>query len=387
MITKSVTTDAVAVACPSPSCETVGGVVSFGLEMSVEARNILVIDFGQLGDVILSLPALGAIRRRFPGARVTVAVGGSAASVIEMAGVADEALAVDRVGLRDGPKHLSVLQIGKLVLEVRRRKFDFVIDLHSLSETNLLGFLSGAGQRLYARRPGRSLDYLANFRPAPALEDRSRHAIDRYLDVVAPLGVGEVSRVPRLAVREEDGRAVDEMLRKALAGGKTRGRRATAGGIGDGPLVGIFPGAGHPSRRWPVERFAELAWMLERNDSVRSVLFAGPEERRLVREALTNFPPSTVVLDRLTVPQLAAAAARLSVFVSNDTGPMHVAAAVGTPVVILMQHHPMFNCYIPPGDRHRVVAARTIGEITPDLAYTAARAAFTTERASSLFEG
>ncbi|MBV8858397.1 MAG: glycosyltransferase family 9 protein [Acidobacteria bacterium] len=355
--------------------------------MSFEARNILVIDFGQLGDVILSLPALSAIRRRFPKARVTVAVGGAAAAVVELAGVADEALAVDRVGLRDGPKHLSVWQIGKLVMEVRRRKFDFVVDLHSLSETNLLGFLSGAGQRLYARRPGRSLDYLANFRPAPPVEDRSKHAIDRYLDVVSPLGVGEVSRVPRLPVREEDGRAVDEMLRTALAGGKIRGRKATAGGLGDGPLVGIFPGAGHPSRRWPVDRFAELAWMLERNDSVRSVLFAGPEERKLVREALTKFPPSTVVLDRLTVPQLAAAAARLSVFVSNDTGPMHVAAAVGTPVVILMQHHPMFNCYIPPGERHRVVAARTIEEITADLAYTAARAAFTTERASSLFEG
>ena len=94
-----------------------------------------------------------------------------------------------------------------------------------------------------------------------------------------------------------------------------------------------------------------------------------------------------VVLDRLTVQQLAAAAARLSVFVSNDTGPMHIAAAVGTPVVILMQHHPMFNCYIPPGERHRVVAATAIEAITVELAYTAARAAFTTERASSLFSG
>jgi ADP-heptose:LPS heptosyltransferase len=186
-------------------------------------------------------------------------------------------------------------------------------------------------------------------------------------------------------VSEEDGRAVEEMLRKATQGGKAWGRRQTGGGAGDSPLVGIFPGAGHPSRRWPVERFAELAWMLERNDSVRSVLFAGPEERQFVREALPKFPPSTVVLDKLTVPQLAAAAARLSVFVSNDTGPMHIAAAVGTPVVILMQHHPMFNCYIPPGERHRVVAARTINEIGTDLAYAAARAAFTTERASSLF--
>jgi heptosyltransferase-1 len=354
---------------------------------SFDPRNILVIDFGQLGDVILSLPALAAVRRRFPRARVTVAVGGAAASVVEMAGVADEALPVDRVGLRDGPKHLSVWQIGRLVMEVRRRGFDFVIDLHSLSETNLLGFLSGAGRRLYARRPGRSLDYLSNFRPRPPVEDRSKHAIERYLDVLAPLGVGEVSRVPRLAVRDEDGRAVEELLRKAKSGGRVRRGRAAGEEGSGGPLVGIFPGAGHPSRRWPVERFAELAWMLERNDSVRSVLFAGPEERQFVREALSKFPPSTLVLDRLTVPQLAAAAQRVSVFVSNDTGPMHIAAAVGTPVVILMQHHPMFNCYIPPGDRHRVVAARTIDEISVDLAYTAARSAFTTERASSLFSG
>jgi ADP-heptose:LPS heptosyltransferase len=353
---------------------------------SFTPRNILVIDFGQLGDVILSLPALAAIRHKFPRARVTVAVGGAAAAVVEMAGVADEALPVDRVALRDGPKHLSVWQIGKLVLEVRRRKFDFVIDLHSLSETNLLGFLSGAGRRLYARRPGRSLDYLANFHPQPPSEDRSKHAIERYLDVLTPLDVGDVSRVPRLPVREDDGRAVEELLRKAKATGKTRSNRKTGDGD-DAPLVGIFPGAGHPSRRWPIERFAELAWMLERNDSVRSVLFAGPEERQLVREARTKFPPSTLVLDRLTVPQLAAAAARLSVFVSNDTGPMHIAAAVGTPVVILMQHHPMFNCYIPPGERHRVVAARTIEEISVDIAYTAARSAFTTERASSLFSG
>lgn len=342
--------------------------------MSFDPRNILVIDFGQLGDVVLSLPALAAVRHRFPRARITVAVGGSAAPVIEMAGVADEVLPVDRVALRDGPKHLSVWQIGKLVMDVRRRRFDFVIDLHSLSETNLLGYLSGARQRLYARRPTRSLDYLANFRPAPPVEDRKKHAIDRYLDVLKPLGVGEVSRTPRLSVRDEDGRAVSEMLRKAKA-------------KGDAPLVGMFPGAGHPSRRWPIERFAELAWMLERNDSVRTILFAGPEERSMVREARKAFPPSTVVLDKLTVPQLAAAAERVSVFVSNDTGPMHIAAAVGTPVVILMQHHPMFNSYIPPGERHRVVAARTVEAITAELAYEAARAAFTTERASSLFSG
>jgi ADP-heptose:LPS heptosyltransferase len=345
--------------------------------MNFDPQNILVIDFGQLGDVVLSLPALHAIRAKFPRARITVAVGKPGKLVVEMSNAADETLVVDRVSLRDGSKPLSIWRITRLVKEVRARRFDFVIDLHSLSETNLLGFLSGAPHRLYARRPTRSLDFLSNFRPRPAIEDRAKHAVDRYLDVVAPLGVEAttaVSRVPRLRTRVEDVRAVDEMLRKERAGT-------------DAPLIGMFPGAGHPSRCWPLARFCELAQKLENNDGVRTLVFAGPEERPLVKAMRAEFPRSAVIFDRLSVPQLAAAAARVSVFVSNDTGPMHIAAAVGTPVVILMSEHPMLHAYVPPGERHRVLHRPAIAQITTEEAYTATRSAFTSERATSLFAG
>src|SRR5215211_5719778 len=120
--------------------------------MTFDPRNILVIDFGQLGDVVLSLPALRAIRERFPQARITVAVGKPGTAIVELSGYADATLVVDRVALRDGPKPLSIMRIMQLVKEVRRAQFDFIIDLHSLYETNLLGFLSGAPKRLYARR-------------------------------------------------------------------------------------------------------------------------------------------------------------------------------------------------------------------------------------------
>src|SRR5918911_802348 len=138
-----------------------------------DPRNILVIDFGQLGDVVLSLPALRAIREKFPRARITVAVGKPGAPIIDLSGYGDATIIVDRVALRDGSKALALFRIGKIVKQVRRERFDFVIDLHSLSETNLLGFLSGAKTRLYARRPGRSLDFLSNFHPAPPIEDKS----------------------------------------------------------------------------------------------------------------------------------------------------------------------------------------------------------------------
>lgn len=341
--------------------------------LSFNPHNILVIDFGQLGDVVLSLPALRAIRERFPQAKMTVAVGKPGAEVITLSGFADTTMVVDRVALRDGPKLVSIGRIINFVKKVRREKFDFVIDLHSLSETNLLGFLSSAPKRLYSRRPGRSLDFLANFNPRPPVETdhRARHLIDRYLDVLIPLGVTNADRQPRLRVRPEDDTTLDRLLKKG---------KAESGSL----LVGLFPGAGHPSRRWPLERFAELADYLVRNAEVRPVIFAGPEERPLVAQMKSMFPQSAIILDRLSIPQLAAAQARMTVFVSNDTGPMHIAAAVGTPVVLLLDRRAP-ESYLPLGEHHRILYSGTIPEITVEEVYAATRAVLAGGRTDRLF--
>ena len=340
---------------------------------SFHPRNVLVIDFGQLGDVVLSLPALREVRKRFADARITVAVGKSAAEIVRLANVADVILAVDRVGLRDGSKLVSIVRLFKLVKQVRSAHYDFVIDLHSLSETNILGFLSGAPKRLYSRRPPRSLDFLANFEPRPPIEEdhRKRHLVDRYLDVLQPLGVSVAERMPRLHSRSNDDATIDKLLRKS---------KADSGS----PLVGIFPGAGHPTRRWPLKKFAELADYLVRNDGVRVILFLGPEEASLARDVKKEFPESTIVLDKLTIPQLAAAQARLAAFISNDTGPMHIAAAVGTPVVVLLQKRAPTS-YLPIGDRHKFISHVSIEEITVDEAYEAARSVLASARSASLF--
>ena len=341
--------------------------------MSFDPRNILIIDFGQLGDVVLSLPALHGIRERFPKAAITVAVGKPGAEVVELSGYADSTLMIDRVALRDGPKLVSLTRIARLVQGVRRSQFDFVIDLHSLSETNLLGFLSGAPKRLYSRRPTRSLDFLANFHPRPPLEvdHRRRHLIDRYLDVLIPLGVKDADRLPHLKTRAADDAAIEKILKQAEADVGT-------------PLVGLFPGAGHPSRRWPLERFAELADFLARNDQVRILVFLGPEERAFVQDIRRRFPPTTLILDKLTIPQVAAAQARLAVFVSNDTGPMHIASAVGTPVVLLLDKRAP-QSYLPQGDRHQIIYSSAINDVTVEEVYTAARTVLTGNRSATLF--
>ncbi len=332
--------------------------------MTFDPRNILVIDF---------VPALRAIRERFPHAIISVAVGKPGNEVVEMSGCANETIVVDRVGLRDGFKPLSILRILQVVKDVRRREFDFVIDLHSFSETNLLGFLSGARKRLFSRRPGRSLDFLSNFDPRPPVDDNDpdRHLVDRYLDVLVPLGISHEPRAPRLTTTPQDDRQIDTMLRKAGAE------------IG-APLVGLFPGAGHPGRCWPLERFAELADFLSRNDGVRPVVFLGPEERKNLPQVRSLFPKSCVLLDRLTIRQLAAAQARVAVFVSNDTGPVHIAAAVGTPIVVLIDR-PTHHAYVPLAESKRLIFSQAIGTIEVEEVYAETRELLVAGRTATLF--
>lgn len=306
----------------------------------------------------MSLPALRAIRARFPYAQITVAVGKPGGELIGLSGYANDVLEVDRVALRDGPKLLSIGRILKFVASVRKAKFDFVIDLHSLYETNLLGFLSGAPRRLYARRPNRSLDFLANFEPRPGKERNTAHLVDRYLDILKPLGIQNPPRTPTLKTSAAADFAVEALLKKE----KAQAREL---------LVGLFPGAGHAGRIWPLENFAELADHLIRNDRVRVVVFAGPEEREIVGQMRTLFPPTTIFFDRLTISQLVSAQARLTLFISNDTGPAHTAAAAGTPVIVLLDR-PDPHSFTPVGAHNRLICAPSITKIPVGDVYKAA---------------
>lgn len=340
--------------------------------MAFDPRNILVIDFGQLGDVVMSLPALRAIREKFPHAKITVAVGKPGKELLNLAGFADEILEVDRVSLRDGPTLVSIGRIAKFVATVRKQQFDFVIDLHSYYETNILGFLSGASHRLYSRRENRSLDFLGNFKPQPARERTTAHLVDRYLDLLKPLGIQDPPRTPVLRTRTADDRAVEALLKK---------EKAQSGEL----LAGIFPGAGNVSRLWPLAKFAEVADHLIRNDRVRVVVFAGPEERELVPKMRSVFPAKTIFFDRLTIPQLASAQARLTLFISNDTGPAHIAAAVGTPVVVVMDR-PEPNSYMPIGEQNRFIGGPLITKIPVIDVYRAAHEIISLNRTDRLLK-
>jgi len=311
-------------------------------------QNILVIDFGQLGDVVLSLPALKAIRHRFAASHIAVLTGMAAGDIVTLSGLVDEVIRVDRVELRDGPRLASIAKILRLVSDIRRRKIDLVIDLHSLSETNLLALLSGAKHRLLANRESRSIDMLSNFSPKPPKEDKAKHLSDRYLDVLIPLGINDAQRSIVIQNSPNENEFIQTHL---FSNASSR-------------LIGIFPGAGHPSRCWNLDNFAELARRIE-NASYVPVVFLGPEERPIKHRVVEIFPPAAIIVDGLSLAQFIAAVGQVDAFVTNDTGPMHLAACSGTPILLLLDKRAP-TTYLPLTNRLAVLKDKTIDEITVD---------------------
>ena len=273
--------------------------------------------------------------------------------VVELAQVADEVMAIDRVRLRDGAKARSIREIFGIVRDVRGRRFDLIVDLHSLSESNLLAYLSGARNRLLADRENRSLNLLCNFRPRPPREDKGKHLTQRYMDVLRPLGMTGANREFRFAAVPADVQCIEQHI---LTDAEAR-------------YIGLFPGAGHPSRCWPLGSFAELAGRLAA-DGFTPVVFLGPEEHNMRPAVEELFSPDVKIAEGLSIAQFIAAAALLDGFVTNDTGPMHLAACAGAPVVLVM-HEAAPRTYLPLTSRLAVVQETAIKDIPVDAVYNA----------------
>ena len=284
---------------------------------------ILAIRFARLGDVVLLLPALSSLKRAFPEARLTLLTGHRCTPIAELCPAVDETFAVDRVAMRDGSRSAALRDITRLVREVRRRRFDLVIDFHSFRETNLLTWLSGAPVRIGMKRyKAPYLNFCFN-RP-PVIEDKSLHVaamFEKAVETIIPLAeaVNKFSRATPLLQGEKWLCIPDELKHWACQIGHNPSR------------VAFYIDAPVSERIWPPERFAAVAdFAIERWAALPLVIASQqrPDLVERVKQASRN-PNELRVFSDLTVPQVAALIASARVFISNDTGPMHIGPALG----------------------------------------------------------
>ncbi len=272
-------------------------------------QNILTIKLRYLGDVLLATPAWQALKAAYPGARLTVIVNRGTEDILLSNPHVDEVLSLERG---------SIVQQYRFVATIRRRHFDTVVDLTDGDRAAFLTWISGAPVRI-----GFNADHRWTGRCYTTVvpSDAAAHRIERDLSALAPLAIPVIDRIPRMWLTEEDHTAAEELLRRV-------------GVQSVGPLVVIQPGARYWFKAWPSERFAELADRLADRYGCQVLVAGSPQEAALVQTVVTQAKSRLISIAGLSrVRTLAALLKRSALFVGNDTGAMHIAAAVGTPLV------------------------------------------------------
>ena len=281
---------------------------------------VLVIAFRALGDMVLITPVVRALKQRDGADSLTLLVDALGAEVFERNPWVDELIVVDRAVQRRRPLTARLAADWALVQRLRAGRFEVCVDLFSGPRSAWLARLSGAPVRYGQSVRGRGRDWLYTH-PIP-VEEVGRHLVLQKLDIVRPV-VGEAPRDVSLELSVDAGeRAWAERV------------LAERGVTSDRPLVGLFPGGGWGHKCWPAERFAALGDRLA--DAAQVLVVGGVRDREACRAVAREMRRPPVLFDGLTsLRQTMALIARTDVFISNDTGPMHVAVALGRPTIAL----------------------------------------------------
>ena len=290
-----------------------------------DAREILVVRLDNLGDLLMSTPAIAAIGHSSPEARVTLLASKAGASAASHLPGVDAVIAYDAPWVKGqaGSAHTD----RRMIAELKRGRFDaaviFTVCTQSALPAAMLCRLAGIPLRLAHSREN-PYDLLTDWVPdRDVVGDGMRHEVQRQLDLVRSVGFSTPDQRLRFRCLPMD---VLSLRRKFVQ----------AGGDLSRPYVMVHPGATAASRRYPAERFGMAAQAIGERSGCQTVFSGGHDELDLVVRARQHLRQPVISLaGQLTLGELAALVADARVVVCNNSGPAHLAAALGTPVAVL----------------------------------------------------
>ena len=288
----------------------------------ISNMNILIVKLSAIGDVIHTLPALAALRKLYPDANITWVIEEASSDLIK------DHPHLDRVVISRRKRWIDDLRHGRIgkpfnemksfLKELKAQSYDLVIDFHGLLKSAIIVFLSSGKRKLgYDSMQEMSGFFLNEKIP----EDMNKHAVDRYLDFLRYLGAD--IKVPEflIPVREENISRIDGLLQANNIDKKDR-------------FVAVSPIALWDTKLWEDEKFARLCDRIIEELKVR-VVFTGSDRRKLERIQSRMKFPAVNLGGKTTLRDLAYLYRLSSLLITTDSGPMHIAAAAGTPVVAL----------------------------------------------------
>jgi heptosyltransferase-1 len=276
-----------------------------------KSPRILLVRLSAIGDVVQSMPMICALRERFPGAMLAWAVEQRAAELLEGHEAIDELIRLPRGWLK------SPRGLWKLRRRLRNMRFDIAIDGQGLTKSAIVARLSGAPRRIgFGDYWGRELSRLFN---TELVKTTGPHVVQRNLQLLATLGIDSSRAEFNVPQHQSDIETVDRIISEH--------------GLADRFAL-LNTGAGWPSKLWPTERYAEVAAYLGGQLSLSSmVVWGGEGDRVRAEEIVAGSQGHAQLAPRTTLRVLAELSRRAALLVGSDTGPLHLAAAVGTPCV------------------------------------------------------
>lgn len=285
-----------------------------------DRKGILIIQSLGAGDLLFSIPILRVLKRHFPNEPLTFVTNQQVSLLLSMVPEVAMTLTYGR----------SPSELLHLVRQVRALRFRMALVLNPAFRGALLAWLAGIPVRIgflrdYERKQscyGLGRAFLTH--PVTPREE-NRHEADRYLELAERMNWQplEEERVPRLVLSEEARRLGLSTL-------------APAGHSANGPTVAIHPGGGWAMKRWPPDRFARLADWLGESYGARIFFIGGKEEAPLVEKVILQLHhPAVNLAGKTTLPQIAGVLAACNLLIGNDTGSVHIAAALGVPAIAL----------------------------------------------------
>jgi lipopolysaccharide heptosyltransferase I len=270
--------------------------------------SILIVKLGSLGDIIHAIPAAAAIRRAFPQARIDWLADARHRELIDLVEVVDRRILIDTSALA------SVLEV---VRELRRESYDAALDLQGLLKSAVLARLSGA-----SRVVGFPQELLRERAAGMFYKERAGestpHVIEKNLSMLTALGI----RMPEVEF------PLDDCNPRAVEDARSRL------GVSEGTRFALInPGAAWPNKRWPPVYFAEVARALSARYGLRSLVLWGPGEEQIAHDIVAAADGSAAVSPPTRIADLVSLAKSAALMISGDTGPMHIAGAVGTPII------------------------------------------------------
>jgi len=276
---------------------------------------VLVVRTDRIGDLVLSTPAIRAVRATYPHGYLALMVQPATRPLVEDHPALDEVITLDKDG-----RHRSWAGMRRLSAELRVKRFDLALILHTTNRVAWLAWAAGIRYRVgYARRLG----WLLTHRRPYEKRLGERHELDYTLDLVRLAGIPAQDRTLEIAWQAAGQRAVTAWLDRVGVGAQDQ-------------LVLLHPGASCPSKRWPAERFAAVADQLATHRAVRVAVIVGPGDERLAEAVQQRArTPILVPPKPFTLAELPWLMQRAACLISNDSGPVHVACAIGIPVVAI----------------------------------------------------